>query len=104
MSTQPISEATALEALRTVEDPEIGCNIVDLGLIYGVSIEGPKVTVQMTLTTQGCPMHESIAWGVKMALLNLEGVEDADVQVVWDPPWNPAMMTDAGRARLGMRA
>jgi metal-sulfur cluster biosynthetic enzyme len=102
MNVQPLSETAVLEALRTVEDPEIGCNIVDLGLIYGVSIQGPKVTVQMTLTTQGCPMHESIAWGVKMALLNLEGVEEADVQVVWDPPWNPAMMTDAGRARVGM--
>jgi metal-sulfur cluster biosynthetic enzyme len=102
MSLQTVTETTVLEALRQVEDPEIACNIVDLGLVYGVAIEGPKVTVQMTLTTQGCPMHESIAWGVKMALLNLEGVEEADVQVVWDPPWHPAMMTEAGRARVGM--
>jgi metal-sulfur cluster biosynthetic enzyme len=72
-------------------------------LIYGTRIEGGKVTVQMTLTTQGCPMHESIAWGVKNALRNLEGVEEVEVEIVWDPPWHPAMMTDYGRARVGIR-
>ncbi len=97
-----LHEALILETLRQVVDPEIDCNIVDLGLVYGVTIEGGKVSVQMTLTTPGCPMHESISWGVKNALLGLEGVEDADVQVVWDPPWHPSMMTDAGRARVGM--
>jgi metal-sulfur cluster biosynthetic enzyme len=102
MNTPALTETLMLETLRQVVDPEIDCNIVDLGLIYGVTISGPKVTVQMTLTTQGCPMHESIAWGVKMALLNLEGVDDVDVKVVWDPPWNPSMMTDYGRARVGM--
>jgi len=101
MNTPALNETLILEALRQVVDPEIDCNIVDLGLIYGVTIEGSKVTVQMTLTTQGCPMHESIAWGVKMALLNLEGVEDAEVEVVWDPPWHPSMMSDYGRARVG---
>ena len=102
MNTPALTETLILETLRQVVDPEIDCNIVDLGLIYGVTIEGAKVTVQMTLTTQGCPMHESIAWGVKMALLNLEGVEDAEVQVVWDPPWHPSMMSENGRARVGM--
>jgi metal-sulfur cluster biosynthetic enzyme len=96
-----LTEATVMEALRSVIDPEIDCNIVDLGLVYGVKIEEPKVSVQMTLTTPGCPMHESIAWGVKMALLNLEGVEDAEVEIVWDPPWHPAMMTREGLARTG---
>jgi len=102
MNTPVLTETLMLETLRQVVDPEIDCNIVDLGLIYGVTLSGTKVTVQMTLTTQGCPMHESIAWGVKMALLNLEGVDDVDVKVVWDPPWNPSMMTDYGRARVGM--
>ncbi len=101
MNTSEITEELIVETLRQVVDPEIDCNIVDLGLVYGVSIEGSKVMVQMTLTTPGCPMHESIAYGVKMALLNLEGVEDVDVQVVWDPPWHPSMMTEAGRARVG---
>jgi len=103
MSAPPLNESLILETLRQVQDPEIDCNIVDLGLVYGVTIAGSKVTVQMTLTTQGCPMHESIAWGVKMALLNLEGVEEAEVEIVWDPPWHPSMMTDEGRARVGYR-
>ncbi len=97
-----LNEALILETLRQVVDPEIDCNIVDLGLVYGIKIEGSRVSVQMTLTTPGCPMHESISWGVKNALLGLEGVDDADVQVVWDPPWHPSMMTDAGRARVGI--
>jgi metal-sulfur cluster biosynthetic enzyme len=103
MNTLKLDEPLILDTLRQVVDPEIDCNIVDLGLIYGVMIEGGTVRVQMTLTTQGCPMHESIALGVKTALLNLEGVEEAEVEVVWDPPWNPAMMSDYGRARVGLR-
>ena len=102
MKPSPLTEQTTLETLRQVVDPEIDCNIVDLGLIYGVSIEGANVTVQMTLTTQGCPMHESIAQGVQAALLQLEGVDDADVQIVWDPPWNPSMMSQYGQARVGL--
>ncbi len=103
MTSPVITEATVMETLRQVVDPEIDCNIVDLGLIYSVQIAGASVAVQMTLTTPGCPMHESIASGVKMALLNLEGVDNAEVDIVWDPPWHPAMMTEAGRARVGMR-
>ena len=104
MQTTQLDEPLVLETLRQVVDPEIDCNIVDLGLIYGTRIEGGKVTVKMTLTTQGCPMHESIAWGVKNALRNLEAVEEAEVEIVWDPPWNPSMMTDYGRARVGLRS
>ncbi|MCX6913778.1 MAG: metal-sulfur cluster assembly factor [Verrucomicrobia bacterium] len=99
-----LDEPLVLETLRQVVDPEIDCNIVDLGLIYGTRIEGRKVTVKMTLTTPGCPMHESIAGGVKNALRSLEAVEEAEVEVVWDPPWNPSMMTDYGRARIGLRS
>jgi metal-sulfur cluster biosynthetic enzyme len=92
-----------LDGLRTVEDPEIGCNIVDLGLIYDVGISGGNVSVKMTLTTRGCPMHEVIAEGARNALLDLPGVKDAQVQVVWDPPWRPSMMTEAGRQATGVR-
>ena len=102
MSVLPLTEKAILEALRQVVDPEIDCNIVDLGLIYGVTIQTGGVTVQMTLTTQGCPMHESIACGVQTALLNLEGVDNAEVQIVWDPPWHPSMMSQYGRARVGL--
>jgi metal-sulfur cluster biosynthetic enzyme len=104
MNTTPLTETALLECLRQVIDPEIGCNIVDLGLVYSVTNESGHITVQMTLTTPGCPMHESIAWGVKNALLNLEGVEDAEVKIVWDPPWQPAMMSDEAREQLGVRA
>lgn len=99
----PVTESEVWSALAEVIDPELGCNIVDLGLVYGIAVAGAKVRVQMTLTTPGCPMHESIATGVQYALLGLEGVEDAEVEVVWDPPWNPAMMTDRARAFLARR-
>ena len=103
MNPPPVTEAAALEALRAVIDPELGCNIVDLGLVYDVAIIDTKVKVTMTLTTPGCPMHESLCAGVQMALLNLDGVDDAEVELVWDPPWHPSMMTEAGRARTGVR-
>ncbi len=103
MTANPPTEAAILEALHQVIDPEINCNIVDLGLIYGVAIANGVVKVTMTLTTPGCPMHESISWGVKNAVCILEGVTDVDVEIVWDPPWNPSMMTEAGRAITGCR-
>ena len=102
MTTSALTENAVLETLRQVSDPEIDCNIVDLGLVYGIAVQGANVRVQMTLTTHGCPMHESIASGVKSALLGLPGVENVEVEVVWDPPWHPAMMTEAGRARVGI--
>ena len=97
-----IDEALIREALRQVVDPEIDCNIVDLGLVYGIVVERSKVTVTMTLTTPGCPMHHSIAVGVKSVLLNLEGVDDVEVNVVWDPPWTPTRMSHYGKERTGI--
>ncbi len=97
-----VDEATVRDALRGVMDPEIGCNIVDLGLIYDIAITGTRVEVKMTLTTPGCPMHDSIARAAQIALLQLEAVTEAEVEVVWDPPWVPAMMTEQGRQMLGM--
>ena len=102
MNTPLVDQNLILRTLRQVNDPELDCNIVDLGLIYDIQIEGTKVRVAMTLTTPGCPMHESIRWGVHNVLLGLEGVEEVDVDIVWDPPWNPAMMTPAGRERTGV--
>ncbi len=103
MNTNPINEAAILETLRQVIDPEIGCNIVDLGLIYNIAINGAQVSVTMTLTTPGCPMHESIGWGVQNALLNHEGVKAAEVEIVWDPPWHTSMMTELGRSMTGVK-
>jgi metal-sulfur cluster biosynthetic enzyme len=102
MTAAVINEALIRETLRQVIDPELDCNIVDLGLVYGIAIDAAKVSVTMTLTTPGCPMHESIAWGVQSALLNLEGIEEVDVQLVWDPPWTPARMSARARADMGI--
>lgn len=95
-----MTEDLILQALRQVLDPELDCNIVDLGLIYGVAVDGCRVKVTMTLTTPGCPMHESIAAGVQHAVLAVEGVEDVEVEIVWDPPWHPALMSREGYERL----
>ena len=92
MNTNPPTEAAVLDALRQVLDPEIGMNIVELGLIYDVKITGDDVRVAMTLTTAGCPMGESIRGGAEIALLNLEGVSSAHVELVFDPPWHPGMI------------
>lgn len=103
MSASCLNEPTVLAALRQVLDPEIGCNLVDLGLIYSVAIHGATVKVTMTLTTPGCPMQESLCAGVQAALRELDGVAAAEVELVWDPPWHPSMMTEVGRAAAGMR-
>lgn len=97
MRVDLVTQEHVLETLRQVIDPELGCNIVDLGLIYDVTIEGNKVSVTMTLTTPGCPMHESISQGAQIALLGLAGVNEAEIEIVWDPPWHPSMMTEQGR-------
>lgn len=102
MNVKPLTDELVLETLRQVIDPEIGCNIVDLGLIYRIACTAGKLTVTMTLTTPGCPMHESIAQGVKNILFTLDGVTDVEVEVVWDPRWIPSMMTEAGRAMTGV--
>ncbi|MCX7886654.1 MAG: metal-sulfur cluster assembly factor, partial [Verrucomicrobiae bacterium] len=97
----PIDEKEVWDALKNCYDPEIPVNIVDLGLIYDVKISEGRVDVKMTLTALGCPMAGAIALQVKDKLLNCRGVRDANVQIVWDPPWTPAMMSDDARKRLG---
>lgn len=98
----PPDETALLDALRAVVDPEIGLNIVDLGLVYSAEVCDGMASVKMTLTTQGCPMHESLVEGVRTVLLGVPGVTDAEVEVVWDPPWHPSMITEAGRASVGI--
>jgi probable FeS assembly SUF system protein SufT len=92
--------------LKTCYDPEIPVNIVDLGLIYDMKIsqlnDGSRVDVKMTLTAQGCGMGGSIAADARNKLLDLPGVVEADVQVVWDPPWTPEKISPEGRALLGI--
>lgn len=102
----PIDEGRIWEALKTCYDPEIPVNIVDLGLIYNLQMEstpqGAKVAVQMTLTAAGCGMGPVIAREAQQKISQLSGVADADVQVVWDPPWSPDMISEEGKRKLGM--
>lgn len=77
------------EALREVFDPELGMSVVDLGLIYDVAIDAGRVHITMTLTTQGCPLHDSMTEWVRQAVGRIPGVEDVVVAIVFDPPWTP---------------
>jgi probable FeS assembly SUF system protein SufT len=99
-------EQEVWQALKTCFDPEIPVNIVDLGLIYDMQIsnlsDGSRVDVKMTLTAQGCGMGTSIAADARNKLLDLPGVVEADVQVVWDPPWTPEKISPEGRTLLGI--
>ncbi len=90
------------EALQTCYDPEIPVNIVDLGLIYDVQVEEGKVAVKMTLTAPGCGMGGMIAGQARQKILDLPDVEDATVDLVWDPPWDPSMMSTEARQKLGV--
>lgn len=89
-----------IAALRKVHDPEIPVNIYDLGLIYELAIEGDKVRVKMTLTAPNCPVADQIVADVAKAVRGAEGVGEAEVDLVFDPPWTTAKMTDVGRLEL----
>ena len=90
------------EALREVYDPEIPVNVYDLGLIYEIQIDAGQVYVQMTLTAPGCGMGPYIAQNAEWRIAEIEGVEDVEVDMVFDPPWNPDMITDEGKMLLGI--
>ena len=100
--SQPLSEDLVFQALRKCRDPEIPVNIVDLGLIYDVRIAEDLVNVKMTLTTQGCGMGGYISQEAEEQIRSLPGVREAKVEIVWDPPWNPSMISEAGRKVLGL--
>ncbi|MEA3286731.1 MAG: iron-sulfur cluster assembly protein [Candidatus Marinimicrobia bacterium] len=97
-----ITSNQVLEALRKVYDPEIPVNLVDLGLIYDVLVDGEVVIIKMTLTAVGCPMYSVIAQNVKEAAEALDGVTECHVEIVWEPRWNPEMISPEGRTALGM--
>ncbi|WP_208590592.1 metal-sulfur cluster assembly factor [Gracilibacillus suaedae] len=89
------------EALYEVIDPELAINIVDLGLVYDIQIaESNEVFIKMTLTTPGCPMHDSILNGVKNRLLQIDEIEVVTVELVWEPVWNPSQMSLAAKKQL----
>lgn len=95
-----VEENQVMDALKAVIDPELGLNIVDLGLIYGIRVDGGAVDVTMTLTTPGCPLHTAIARGAEVAVRNLPDVDQASVNVVWEPAWTPDRMSPEARAHL----
>lgn len=97
-----ITREQVYEALLDCYDPEIPVNIVDLGLIYDVEVDGEKVAVKMTLTAPGCGMGAMIAADAKEKIMALDGVADATVDLVWDPPWNPSMINDEAKQKLGI--
>ncbi len=103
----PVDEKAVWEQLRQCYDPEIPVNIVDLGLVYDCKLlqkpeGGNKVEVKMTLTAPGCGMGPAIANDAQSKILSIDGIDEADVQLVWDPPWNQNMISEAGRMKLGM--
>ncbi len=102
-----VDEKAVWDQLRTCYDPEIPVNIVDLGLVYDCAIDQPegapaKVSVKMTLTAPGCGMGPTIAAEAKQKVMSVPGVSDAEVDLVWDPPWNQGMISEVGRMKLGL--
>jgi probable FeS assembly SUF system protein SufT len=102
-----VGEEEVWDRLRTVYDPEIPVNIVDLGLVYDCQISkeaehGTRVDVKMTLTAPGCGMGPAIAQDARLKILSIPGVDDASVELVWDPPWNQDMISEAGKMKLGL--
>lgn len=106
LSEDALFERQVWGVLKSCYDPEIPVNIVDLGLVYDMKVsklaEGRQVDVKMTLTARGCGMGPAIAGDAQQKLLTLDGVEEANVELVWDPPWNPAMISPEGKKRLGI--
>ena len=96
-------QAAVVEALKSIYDPEIPVDIYELGLIYDIAIsEDGDAVVQMTLTTPHCPVAESLPNEVELRVLSVPGIRDAEVKLVWDPPWDPSKMSDEARLELGM--
>jgi metal-sulfur cluster biosynthetic enzyme len=97
-----VTEETVMDALKTVDDPELMLPLVELGLIYGVDIQGNDVAVTMTLTTPACPMNQYIGAQVEEALREqVPDVQNIGVNIVWSPPWNPNMMSEDAKMELG---
>jgi metal-sulfur cluster biosynthetic enzyme len=99
-----IREDTVREAVREVIDPELGENLVELGLIYGIRVDGYRVEVDLTLTTPSCPLHASLHAATERAIrLMVPGVEEVQVNLVFEPRWTPERMSAAAKHRLGFK-
>jgi metal-sulfur cluster biosynthetic enzyme len=95
------SREDVIDALRVVEDPELGMDIVELGLLYDAEVEGSKVHVTYSLTSMGCPVGPFIEQQIRETVEGLEGVDDVDAELTWDPPWSPERMSDDAKFILG---
>ena len=102
MAGATVTTEEIYEALKTVYDPEIPVNIVDLGLVYDVQVNDSDVYVQMTLTFPGCGMGPYIGQQAEWAVQELEGVEEVQIEMVFDPPWSPELISEEARAQLGI--
>jgi len=91
-----------IEEIKKIYDPEIPVNIYELGLIYDVTVKKKNVSVKMTLTTPNCPVAESLPKEVKDSIMNVNGVEKVDLDLVWDPPWDKSMMSEAAKLELNL--
>ena len=91
-----------IEEIRKIYDPEVPVNIYELGLIYDIKVDGSKAKIKMTLTTPNCPVAESLPKEVKEGAMQVEGIDDVDLQLVWDPPWTKDMMSDAAKLELNL--
>ena len=100
-SGMSLTEEQVFDALRIVEDPELGMDVVDLGLVYDVRIEGSKVTVTYSLTSMGCPAGAMIQEQIVEVVNSLEGVDEVATDLTWTPPWSPEMMSDDAKFVLG---
>jgi metal-sulfur cluster biosynthetic enzyme len=96
-----ITRDDVVEALRQVEDPELGMDIVELGLLYDVEVEGPKVKVTYSLTSMGCPAGPLIQEDITRVASDIPGVENVETELSWDPPWTPELMSDDAKFILG---
>lgn len=96
-----VTKEQVLESLRMVMDPELGINVVDLGLVYGVAINEYTIDITMTLTTPGCPLHESMGGAVRNVVQTLDLTKEPNVRLVWDPPWSPERMSQEAKKQLG---
>lgn len=102
MSQQTVTEAQVYDALKKCMDPEIPVNVVDLGLIYGVKVaSGNDVDIKMTMTTRGCPLHDTLVSDVKRYVGKINGIGKINVEIVWDPPWTLEKMNPEIREKLG---
>jgi len=96
------AEVSVMQALEMVIDPELGIDLVNLGLIYGVHVDGDSCRVDMTLTTMGCPLSNALDAAIIQVVTAVEGIEHCDIKLIWEPAWNMGMMTRYAKVALGI--